>query len=132
MNLKNLIMNVSYEDIEPSIEKAFLFYGLKATQKRKRAWKKMFNELRVMEPLENCDMKLSVTHGDVSGYYEEETKKAKGIEWPGVYSIVCTPWNECLGMEISEKSLSIMSAEEIIGNCIYEMSYFGYKSPAQV
>lgn len=94
MKLKELFMQVTYPSIEEAICNAFLISGCEVKESRKAAWERMFLALQAMEPIENPDMKIIVHHGDVSGYYDDETKKAKGIDYPGVYSLVATPWPE--------------------------------------
>ena len=126
MKLKELFMQVSYTDIEPAIENAFLISGCEVSEGKKAAWEKMFGVLQAKEPIDDPDMKIVVHPGNVSGYYDDETKKAKGIDWPGVYSLVATEWAEWLGMDVTDDTLERMSIADIIGNCIYEMSYFGY------
>ncbi|OMP32268.1 DUF6557 family protein [Mangrovimonas sp. DI 80] len=57
-------------------------------------------------------------------------------EFVDVYSIKPTdkenwaldfvPWQECLGMNISTKSLSEFNELEIISFCLYEMTFYGF------
>ena len=126
MKLKELFMQVSYKDIESAIENAFLISGCDVNEGKKAAWEKMFGMLQAKEPIDDPDMKIVIHPGNVSGYYDDEAKKAKGIDWPGVYSLVATERAEWLGMDVTDDSLERMSVADIIGNCIFEMSYFGY------
>ncbi len=126
MKLKELFMQVTYGDIESAIEEAFGICGCEVNPNKKASWEKMLEEIQALEPIEDPDMKIMVYPGNVSGYYDDKTKKAKGIDYPGVYSLVATRWEEWLGMDVMDETLERMSVAEILGNCIFEMSYFGY------
>ena len=127
MKLKDLIMQVTYEDIEQSIAHVFETEGrLEINDWRKQSWRKMFDTLQAMEPEPDCDMKLAVVHGDVSGYFDEETRKKNPEYDDRRYSLVMMPWRKWLGMEVDTKTLNNLPVADILGNCIYEMSYFGY------
>ena len=43
-----------------------------------------------------------------------------------MFSLTATPWSEWLGMEVDEATLNSMSVADILGNCIYEMTWWGY------
>lgn len=116
MRLKELVMQTTYKEIEPAIAKAFESYGLEVTDYRKSNWEKVFNTLYAMEPEQDVDMKLRIAPGDVSGCYDEKT----------LFSLIATPWSVWLGMEVCEATLNSMSVPNIIGNCIYEMTWWGY------
>ena len=80
---------------------------------------------------EETDMRLRVVPGDVSGYYEEKILNEHPDYWRGLYSLTSTPWRVWLGMELDEKTLQNMSVVDIIGNCIYEMTWCGYDEDAR-
>ena len=42
------------------------------------------------------------------------------------YSLVCTPWRECLGMEIEAETLQNIPPLIILAECVYEITWFGY------
>lgn len=126
MKLKDLVMQTTYKEIEPAIAKTFEYLGLEGTDYRKSNWVKVFDTLYAMEPEQNVDMKLRVVPGDVSGYYDEEARKKNPEYSDQMYSIAATPWNVWLGMEVKEATLNSMSVADIIGNCIYEMTWWGY------
>ena len=126
MKLKDLIMQVKYEEIEPAIGAAFISYGLEVNAWRKENWRKVFATLQSMEPDHDCDMSLRVVPGDVSGYYDEEARQKNPEYTSHMYSLTSAPWREWLGMEVDEKTLRYMSVPDIIGNCIYEMTWWGY------
>lgn len=119
-------MQTTYEEIEQAIANAFESYGLEVTDWRKSNWVKVFDTLYAMEPEPEVDMKIRIVPGDVSGYYDEETRKKNPEYSPYMFSLTATPWSEWLGMEIDETTLNSMSVADILGNCIYEMTWWGY------
>ena len=125
MKLKDLVMQVKYEEIEPAIEAVFASYNLECDTWRKENWRKVFDTLCSMEPEKDCDMKLKVVPGDVSGYYDEETLRKHPDYDDCLYSLTATPWRFWLGMEMDEETLKDMSVGDILGNCIYEMTWWG-------
>ena len=124
MKLKELVMQTTCGEIEQAIGKAFEFYGLEVTDYRKSNWVKVFETLLAMEPEQNVDMKLRIIPGDVSGYYDEEARKKNPEYSPYMFSLTATPWSEWLGMEVDEATLNSMSVADILGNCIYEMTWW--------
>ena len=46
------------------------------------------------------------------------------------YGIEFTDWAEWLGMEIDPETLSSYSEVDIIGHCLWEMTFFGYSQQA--
>ena len=130
MTLKDLIMQVAYGDIVEATAKVFADNKPKLTKARSKRLEKMFARLQDMEP-EPGDMKLLVSPNDVSGYYDEVTLKEHPEYHGGLYSLVCTPWSKWLGMEVSQETLESMSVSDILGNCLYEMTYFGYEEAGE-
>ena len=126
MKLKELVMQTTYEEIEQAIAKAFESYGSEVTDYRKNNWVQVFDTLHAMEPEQNVDMKLHIVPGDVSGYYDEETLEKNPEYSPYMFSLTATPWSEWLGMEVDGATLNSMSVADILGNCIYEMTWWGY------
>ena len=49
-----------------------------------------------------------------------------GIYGNMCYSLVATEWSEWLGMPVKQETLDTMTVEQIVGCCIYEMTYFGW------
>lgn len=126
MKLKELVMQTTYKEIEQSIANAFESYDLEVTDYRKSKWEQVFNTLYAMEPEQDVDMKIRVVPGDVSGYYDEKARKKNPDYREGMYSLTTAPWSEWLGMEVDEATLNSMSVADILGNCIYEMTWWGY------
>ena len=126
MRLKDLVMQTTYEKIEPALKKKYDSKGLVYDDQKKMKLKKVFDTLYNMEPEHECEMKLAVAPCDVSGYYDEETLKKDQEYHEGMYSLTATPWSFWLGMEVDEDTLKDMSVEDIMVNCIYEMTWWGY------
>lgn len=102
MRLKDLVMQTTYEKIEPAIKTKYDSKGLVYDDQKKMKLKKVFDTLYNMEPEHECDMKLAVAPCDVSGYYDEETLKKDPEYHEGMYSLTATPWSFWLGMEVDE------------------------------
>lgn len=126
MTLKDLVMQVTYDEIEPAIDAVFTSFGYEVDADMKESLKKVFATLQSMEPAPDCNMYLRIVPGNVSGYYDEETLKKNPEYWPGFYSLTTTTWGSWLGMEVDDDTLKNMSVAEILGNCIYEMTWWGY------
>jgi hypothetical protein len=126
MKLKDLVMQTTYNEIEQAIANVFASFDLEITNYRKSKWEQVFDTLCAMKPEQNVDMKLRVVPGDVSGYYDEEAREKNSDYTEHMYSLTATPWSEWLGMEVDEATLTSMSVADILGNCIYEMTWWGY------
>lgn len=119
-------MLTTYEEIEQAIANVYESYGLEVTDYRKSKWAQVYDTLYAMKPEPDDDMKLSIVPGDVSGYYDEEARMKNPEYSPYMYSLTATPWSEWLGMDVDEATLNSMSVADILGNCIYEMTWWGY------
>ncbi len=95
-------------------------------------YKEVFEKLLLIDA-EDSDISIDVVqqkddfdgeeYVDVSGTYKypknEEEKFSQAIEF--------TPWNQWLGMEISQESFIHFSELEIISHCLYEMTFMGFE-----
>jgi len=95
-------------------------------------YEKIFNELKILEPIEkNISIVLNNIVDDfdneeyvnVTGYY---TNKIKESEFTDSLALEFTLWNEWLGMEIDQKTLSEFTEFEIICHCLFEMTFIGF------
>ena len=130
MKLKDLFMQVSYEEVIPAMEAVFASYEKETdsdTQaKRRMVFERIYQNLLEMEPEADVDMMLRVVPGDVSGYYDQEALARNPEYMDGLYSLTAMPWREWLGMEVDKETLENMSVADILGNCLYEMTWWGY------
>lgn len=96
------------------------------------AYELIFGQLREMDPAETqMQIVISEYPGDEPGeiYYDVSGEKLipdDDDESPNSYAIEFTPWNEWLGMNISESTLRDFNELEIISHCLYEMTFMGY------
>ena len=97
-------------------------------------YEKVFNELRIMQPLSgNMTIDVSLVNDDydntqyvdVSGYYTNPSERTD--EYSNSLAIEFVPWSEWLGMEIDKNSLENFTEFEIIAHCLHEMTYAGFE-----
>jgi len=127
MKLDNIIKSNSWLSIET------IFYRLFPKEIAGiEDYEKVFNELKMMEPVDtNISIVLSHEIDDfdneeyvnVSGYYNDYPKENSSTE---LLALEFTPWNEWLGMEIDNKTLSEFSELELICHCLFEMTFFSF------
>ena len=127
MTLKKLIQTNSWLSIAAILQE---LYPDEANNLS--GYKELFEKLLLMD-VEDSDISIDVEHQkddfdgeeyvDVSGTYKypknEEEKFSQAIEF--------TPWNQWLGMEISQVSFIHFSELEIISHCLYEMTFIGFE-----
>lgn len=127
MTLNELIQSNSWLSIEMILLK--LYPG---EEVNRFAYLDVFEELLYMNP-ENSEIEIVVAHQiddfdgeeyvDVSGSYRnpksEEEEFSEALEF--------TPWNQWLGMEISQESLEDFTELEIIAHCLFEMTFVGFE-----
>jgi hypothetical protein len=97
-------------------------------------YEKVFNELRIMQPL-TCNITIEVSMVDddydntqyvnVSGYYTNPSERSN--EYTNSLAIEFVPWIEWLGMEIDKNSFENYTELEIIAHCLHEMTYAGFE-----
>lgn len=127
MTLKELIQSNSWLSIETILLK--LYPG---EEVNRFAYLDVFEELLYMNPEDSeieivVELQKDVFDGeeyvDVSGRHKnpksEEEEYSQGLEF--------TPWDEWLGMEISQESLLHFTELEIIAHCLFEMTFVGFE-----
>lgn len=121
-------MRTSFNKVSPEVRKVLHGYSTPYTPTILQRFRRAYKMLRDMTPKPNV-MKLNVMHCNINGFYDEETLKMIQKEDPeaheGAYTIVFTPWEDILGMEVSAWSHERLSLEAIVANCLYEMLYMG-------
>lgn len=120
MKLKNLVDHVSWEEVAKVLKTEY-----------KEDWNKsffgfenVFNRLKEMEPEE--------IEGEIVVGYAKDF--IDGGEFIAVSHLIngeffvpsFTPWNEWLGMQVSEDSLKRFSPAEIVGHSLWEMTFHGF------
>jgi len=99
-------------------------------EKNKNGYQHVFNTLLQMKPKKHnlsdliivvektkdniCNIEYLDTHG-----IDPITKKRFGIEF--------VDWNDWISMFIYEQTLNDLTPEEIIGACLYEMTFYGFE-----
>ncbi|RYM35806.1 hypothetical protein ERX46_02080 [Brumimicrobium glaciale] len=127
MTLKDLIQSNSWLSIETILLK--LYPG---EEVNRFAYLDVFEELLYMNP-EDAEIEIVVANQtddfdgeeyvDVSGSY----KNPKNEEEEFSQALEFTPWNEWLGMEISQESLHHFTELEVIAHCLFEMTFIGFE-----
>ncbi len=127
MTLNELLQSNSWLSIETILLK--LYPG---EEENRNSYQDVFEELLYRNP-EDSEIEIVVAHQiddfdgeeyvDVSGSYRnpksEEEELSQALEF--------TPWNQWLGMEISQESLESFTELEIIAHCLFEMTFVGFE-----
>lgn len=127
MKLKDLIQSNSWLSIE-----TILLQLYPSEEENRFAYMDVFDDLLFMNS-EDSDIEIVVAqqkddfdgeeYVDVYGSYKnpknEEEEYSQALEF--------TPWNEWLGMEISQESLLHFTELEIIAHCLFEMTFIGFE-----
>ena len=126
MKLKDLIDSHHWDEITKRMKKLYpkskksikgyekVFYYLKATEPKPQGKRKILIEL---EPAHNKEDDKYYT------YVHGITPKRRGSE----YSLMLTPWEEWLDMEICEATLYNYTNIDIICHCLWEMTFTGFE-----
>ena len=96
------------------------------------AYENVYHKLLQMEPTDsNTEIVLQQCDEDETN--EESYVAVSGLEKDGqnihateTLSIEFVPWTEWLGMQISSDALKQFTELEIIGHCLYEMTFMGF------
>ena len=91
----------------------------------------IFEKLKWME-MEESDFTI-----ELKQCYDDETMEEDFVEVYGLkqnpsedekcgYALEYSPWNEWLGMTVSNKALTEFTEFEIIAHCLYEMTFMGF------
>ena len=125
MTLKDLIQSNSWLSIE-----TILLQLYPGEEINRFGYLDVFDELLYMNP-EDSDIEIVVEqqiddfdgeeYVDVSGSYKnpKEEEFSQALEF--------TPWNEWLGIDISQESLDDFTELEIIAHCLFEMTFVGFE-----
>jgi len=138
MKFKELIAKYNWDDVYST------FMQLYPDQKKNiEGYKQVFEELHTLKPVET-EMRIIIEdvfdeydkeyYAHVSGKdgtlnKESDPEHFKDDEIGNQevsYGIEFTDWAEWLGMEIDHESLSRYSELDIIGRCLWEMTFYGF------
>jgi hypothetical protein len=84
-----------------------------------RAFKSAFYDLKSQSPILD-NRYIWVYKGDIWAYYSH-TKNEE--EWQELYVL---PWANCLGMYVIKEQCKHITDAEIVGSCLWTMTYFGF------
>ena len=138
MKFKDLIDKYKWDDVYSTFMQ---LYPVK--EKNIEGYKRVFEELRTTEPAET---KMCIVIEDVFDEYDKEyyahvsgkdgslNKESDPEHFKDdevgnqevLYAIEFTDWAEWLAMEIEQESLSKYSELDIIGHCLWEMTFYGF------
>jgi hypothetical protein len=138
MKFKELLSKHKWDDIEPVLVKLY-----PDQEKNLPGYRQVFETLRTIQPVETkirlviedvLDEFTGEYYASVSGKdgtlmkdlippvpVDEETGNREVL-----YGIEFTDWVEWLDMEIEPETLSRYTEVDIIGHCLWEMTFFGY------
>ena len=118
-----IMISVDFEGVFAAICK---FYPNEV--RNRNGYEEVFNKLRSMTP----------KHHKLTDFFLEVTKFKEGDEdWVSVsgidrfkvetrYGMEFTPWNDLISMYLTQETLDNLSHEEIVGACLYEITFFGF------
>jgi hypothetical protein len=113
--IKNLVDSTSFEEIwgtlDPASQENVVIYN-----RFKRIWQTLVS----LTPKKSKDeLEISLFKGDL--YLE-----AAGIGKDGeIYSLIATPWEECLGYPVDRKTLDSYTGAVILRELIWSISWLG-------
>lgn len=123
VRLSELIKNASFENICKAMMKWW-----PDQETSKESYKDVFAKLSVMTPkkhnLNDMFIDVSIVEEDGKDYLD-----VTGMELSNPnksYAIEFVPWIEWISMFITKKTLNILSNDEIIAGCLYEMTWSGF------
>jgi len=125
--LKDLIMSVSFESVREAILKLYPDQDINID-----GYERVFQKLVILDPCDKDEKWVldirkcksifneNETYWDVSGLWLTSTDPEQ------LWGLGYTPWNQWLSMEVNEEQLNIISVNEYIAHCLWEMTYSGF------
>lgn len=122
MKLKELISQSKWQDVAIAMVTEH-----PCQRKNLDGFKIIFETLMMMEPSES-EFRIRIertpdilnpeyTYPDVFGVKEGDDKR---------WSMEFSPWAEWLGMVVCKETLEAFSVSQIVADCLYEMTFFGF------
>jgi hypothetical protein len=138
MKFKDLVDKYAWDDVQ-----AVLLHLYPDEERSIEDYWQVYEALRSLQPAETklricietaTDSLDGATYEDVSGKDGTTRREtAPEAEWDtergdeeASFGIECADWAEWLGMEIDPATLARYQEQEIIGHCLWEMTFFGY------
>ena len=122
MILKECLKKVNLKDIQKEFKERYQAYDNKTIE---RIVKEMLSiEPEIDESLDLVLVMFSEENCFEEGEFED-TLYAYSKEKNGAFNIGLTPWEECLGMKVSEKSVEEYGIVRFVAECIDNMTEFG-------
>lgn len=137
MNVKQLIMNTSFDDVMKVI-------SIHCGSEEKVQQRELYEKLKIMEAApnighftiyvnaflcsdndENEEIRLTVFDEYDSNLYFDVSAFEENDEY--AYSITATPYKELLGYEISDETISLFSDASILAHVLWESTAYSYK-----
>jgi hypothetical protein len=143
MNFHELVHKYKWDDVWPALLRLY-----PDQEKSAEGYQRAFETLQALAPVET-KMRIwieAVTEVDTGEHYAAVSGKdgtLKKDSTPGVFKdddvgnqeesfgIEFVDWDEWLGMEIAPETLSSYSELDILGHCLWEMTFYGY-SPGHI
>ena len=113
MTLKELVMQVSFEELLP-----YLKAMIKGHDNSVYAFREAYDRLRLMEP--NPEYKGVVRVEWSGGDLEDEER------WIGVHYLDNARWKDNLSKEIVVADDVHLSLEELVAHCLWEITFYGF------
>ena len=137
MNVKQLIMNTSFDDV---IKVICIHYG----SEEKEQQRELYEKLKIMGATPNIDHFTIYVNAFLCSENEEneETRLTEFDEYDSnlcfdvsvfeenneyAYSITATPYKELLGYEISDETRSTFSDASILAHVLWESTAYSYE-----
>ena len=125
MKLKELVDNTPFGEISKELRRTLHSAGRPYDKEREMIFKHLVETLKSLTPVRNEDCRIWAGRLDVSGLYSEEKRRELGIDTLLV-SLVITPWEEWLGMDIDPDLMATAKPAAIVAGCLWEMTFYGY------
>jgi len=138
MKFKELLGKYQWDDIEPVLVKLY-----PDQEKNLPGYRQVFETLRTIQPVETkIRLAIEGVLDEFTGEYYASVSGKDGTLMKDLippvpvdeeagnrevsYGLEFTDWAEWLDMEIEPESLSRYAEVDIIGHCLWEMTFFGY------
>lgn len=130
MNLKQIIKNYTWLNIKP---KLLELYSEEEENGNLALYEEVLEKLRFMHPV-SSDIMLNITYQqddfDNKTYVYVGGKDLNPDPNLSIFTDACaiefTPWNQWLGMEITENTMHDFSELEILCHSLYEMTFIDF------